>query len=133
MDAFASREGALFIQQWDLDVLRKFRHTWKDQGYSALKKWERLRAFLRFAHESGWIGENPVKKLRKPEVRQPPTMPYTRDEMIEILATCEQYPDNYGRTGQANAKRLRALVLLLRYSGMRIGDAVTSHAAPTGS
>jgi integrase/recombinase XerD len=32
---------------------------------------------------------------------------------------------NYGRTGQENARRLRALVLLLRYSGLRIGDAVS--------
>jgi len=128
MDAFASREGALFIKQWDLDTLRKFRHSWKDHGYSALKKWERLRAFFRFAHESGWIDENPVKKLRKPEVKQAPTMPFTREEMIEILAACEKYPDNYGGTGQVNAKRVRALVLLLRYSGMRIGDAVTCSA-----
>jgi integrase len=45
--------------------------------------------------------------------------------MMRILTACEQYPDNYGRTGQANAQRLRALVLLLRYSGLRIRDAVT--------
>ena len=56
---------------------------------------------------------------------QPPTLPFTREEMIEILAACDKYPDNYGRTGQENSRRLRALVLLLRYSGMRIGDAVT--------
>jgi len=42
--------------------------------------------------------------------------------MVKILAACEEYPDNYGRTGQQGAKRLRAFVLLLRYSGMRIGD-----------
>ena len=45
--------------------------------------------------------------------------------MIQILAACDRYPDGYGKTGQGNARRLRALVLLLRYSGMRIGDAVS--------
>jgi integrase len=45
--------------------------------------------------------------------------------MIEILAACAKYKDNYGRTGKVNARRLRALVLLLRYSGLRIRDAVT--------
>jgi hypothetical protein len=42
-----------------------------------------------------------------------------------ILAACDQWPDNYGKLGSPDAKRLRALVLLLRYSGLRIGDAVT--------
>lgn len=45
--------------------------------------------------------------------------------MVAILAACERYPDNYGRTGQENALRLRSLVLLLRYSGLRISDAST--------
>ena len=45
--------------------------------------------------------------------------------MIRILEACEHYGDSYGQEGRANAQRLRALVLLLRYSGMRIGDGVT--------
>ena len=46
-------------------------------------------------------------------------MPLTRKEVTTILAACDDYPD------KRNAVRLRALVLLLRYSGLRIGDAVT--------
>ena len=46
--------------------------------------------------------------------------------MAWILYACDHlYTDNYGRVGQPNAKRIEALVLLLRYSGLRIGDAVT--------
>ena len=45
--------------------------------------------------------------------------------MVEILSACEKYPDNYGHVGQANAVRLRALILVLRYAGLRIRDAVT--------
>lgn len=125
LKSFASEKGLLFLKQWDLAVVRDFRASWRDRGISALKKLERLRAVFRFAHESGWITENPAKKLKKPEVTDPPTMPFTQQEMIEILSACDKYTDNYGNRGQTNAKRLRALVLLLRYSGMRIGDAVT--------
>ena len=39
--------------------------------------------------------------------------------MGRILAACNQYPD------KRNAVRLRALVLLLRYSGLRFTDAAT--------
>ena len=125
LQAFARGHGFRFIRELELDALRQFRADWKDSNISALKKLERLRALFRFAHESGWIDANPAAKLKNPVVTDPPTLPFTPEEMMRILAAGEQYPDNYGRTGKANAKRLRALVLLLRYSGMRIGDAVT--------
>jgi integrase len=49
------------------------------------------------------------------------TMPFTREEMIRILAAPEPYRKS---AGIRNAQRLRAFVLVLRYSGLRIGDAV---------
>jgi hypothetical protein len=44
--------------------------------------------------------------------------------MNRILAACDEVPDNCGRPGGLPAKRVKALVFLLRYSGLRIGDAV---------
>jgi integrase len=45
--------------------------------------------------------------------------------MARILAAVEHYPDKSGETGRANALRLRAFILLLRYSGLRVGDATS--------
>ncbi len=45
--------------------------------------------------------------------------------MTELLTSCEQFRDPRGRLQQANARRLRAFVLLLRYSGLRISDAAS--------
>jgi integrase len=42
--------------------------------------------------------------------------------MKSILNAISVYPDKSGRTGRANAVRLRAFVLVLRYTGLRIGD-----------
>ena len=125
LKAFADNIGLRCLTEFDLPTLRKFRASWPDGNLSALKKLERLRAFFRFAQEGGWIADNPASKLKNPIVTQAPTMPFAREEMIAILAACENYPDNYGNVGQLNAKRLRALALLLRYSGLRIRDAVT--------
>jgi integrase len=122
---FAAQLGLLWIKQLDLPTLRRFRESWADGGISALKKIERLRAFLRFNHENRWIPENPAKGLKGPRVTNPPTMPFSQEEMVRIIAACDQYPDNYGNTGQDNARRVRALILLLRYSGLRIGDGAT--------
>lgn len=62
--------------------------------------------------------------IQAPKVIHKPTLPFTADEFQRILSACERYGDNYGRLGRENATRLRALTLLLRYSGLRIRDAV---------
>jgi integrase len=54
-----------------------------------------------------------------PKNTEPPVEPFTPEEVEKILAAIEHYPD------KQNAIRLRALILLLRYSGLRLGDAVT--------
>ena len=117
LTAFGEKEGRPFLSQFDLPALRRFRESWIDGGISALKKLERLRAFYRFAHESGWVSENLPKKLGNPKVSSPPTLPFTKDQMVAILAACPKY--------SGDAQRLRAFTLLLRYSGMRIGDTAT--------
>lgn len=122
---FAAAEGIRFLKELELSPLRKFRAQWRDGNFAALKKLERLRAFFGFAQESGWIPDNPAKRLKSPTVTQPPTMPFTREQMVDILAACDKYKDNYGRTGQSNARRLRAFILVLRYTGLRIRDVVT--------
>jgi integrase/recombinase XerD len=81
-----------------------------------VKKLERLRALFRFALDSKSIAENPAIKLKNPTFKPTPTMPFSQDEMVSILAACDRY--------NGNTNRLRALVLLLRYTGLRIGDAV---------
>ena len=61
-------------------------HEWKDGPRSSAKKLERLRSFLRFAQRRDWIVKNPACDLKAPKVRLCPTMPYTREEMMRILA-----------------------------------------------
>ena len=108
-------------------MLRKFRATWPNQNLGALKKLEYLRAFFRFAHESRWTDENPARNLESPKVKQSPTMPFESDQMVSILAACEKYRMKCrgGKyRGSENVRRIKAFVLLLRHSGLRIGDAV---------
>jgi integrase/recombinase XerD len=121
LEAFAAGRGLRYLQELDLETLDAFRAEWKDGPRSGLKKLERLRAFLRFCERRKWIDENPASDLRAPKVQNRPTMPFTQPEMMKILVAFDKYSK---RAGVANAQRLKAFVLLLRYSGMRIGDAV---------
>jgi len=120
---FAEASGKLRLREWNVEATRQFRVSWKDGPRSSLKKLERLRSFFRFAMDAHWVSENPARKVTNPTVRPNPTLPYEREEMTDILAACDIFPDSNGKLGQSNSKRLRAFVLLLRYSGLRIGDA----------
>ena len=126
MTAFATDKGLSLLADFDVDTLSRFRSTWKDGPRTATKTLERLRAFFRFAHDRDWVESNPATRLKLPKVSICPTMPLTQAEMLKLFSKCEaclQQPKS--RTAKMNALRLKTLVLLMRYSGMRISDAVT--------
>ena len=125
LGAFSQKRGLRYLAELDLQTLGEFRSSWNDGPRSSAKKLERLRAFFRFAQDRKWVTENPASKLKAPKVTLCPTLPYTREEMIQILAALTKYREKFPNRGKENAMRLRALVLLLRYSGVRIGDAIS--------
>ena len=122
LEDFAAGAGLRYLHQLDVDWLRKFREHWKDSPISATKKIERLRSVSRFWHEAGWITANYAKKIKAPKITAPPTLPFSRDELVSLI-------EAIGRLGGTDLSRARmhALILLLRYSGLRIGDAVRLH------
>jgi len=125
LQIFADNAGLTVVNQLDLEALRSFRESWPNRNIAGKKKLEALRTFLQFCWEGGWISQNPAIKLKAPKTNSPPTLPFSDQEVGRILAACGQYSVNYGGTGHANGHRLRALVLLLVNSGLRIRDAVT--------
>jgi hypothetical protein len=89
MIAFGKDRGLSLLSQFDLDVLSKFRATWKDGPRTAGKKLERLRAFFRFCFDRQWVETNPAAKIKLPKVSICPTMPLSHEEMVEILTACD--------------------------------------------
>jgi integrase/recombinase XerD len=124
LQAFSEGQGYRYVKEMSTSSLRGFRATWKDGNLAALKKLERLRTFFRFVESNKWITENPTAAIQSPKVRARPTMPFTQEDMSKIIAACEIYPGESKTPMAMPGRRLRALVLMLRYSGMRISDAV---------
>ena len=124
IEEFARKKGLRFLVEFNLPTVSEFRGTWSDGPRSSGKKLERLRAFLRFAQRRKWVAENPASELKAPRVTLSPTMPFELDEIIRVLAAVNEYKDEFPGRGADNARRIRALVLVLRYTGMRISDAV---------
>jgi integrase/recombinase XerD len=125
MEDFAKRQGLYLLRDFNADVLELFQSEWTGGDVTLSKALERLKSFCRAAFLRKWIDENPALTLRGPKPKPRPTLPFTQEEMTSILAAVEKYPDKSRKTGQANALRLRAFVLTLRYTGMRLGDVAT--------
>jgi integrase/recombinase XerD len=113
------------LRDFDTDNLELFQSEFHGSDVTCAKTLERLKAFFRAAFLRKWIRDNPALTLRGPKVKPRPTLPFTEEEMARILAAIEHYRDKARKTGQDNALRLRAFVLVLRYSGMRLGDVST--------
>lgn len=125
LDAFATSQGIRYLKELDTPTLNRFRSTWKgNSGLADLKKLERLRSFFKFCQANGYVEQNPGVAIRNPKIRQNPTLPFSHEEMLAILTASAKKITEVKAQGRNRARRLRALVLFLRYTGLRISDAV---------
>ncbi|HEY5807430.1 MAG TPA: hypothetical protein VIT67_05655 [Povalibacter sp.] len=74
--------------------------------------------------DAGWIPKNAAKAVRPPKMTQSPTLPFEPEDFEKILAGCDSYSIK-GIHRDGNRTRLKATILLMRYSGLRIRDAAT--------
>jgi integrase/recombinase XerD len=121
---YAKHKGFIHVREFDVSSIREFRATWANNApITAVKRLERVRSFFKFCQASGWITTNPAASVKPPKVTAPPTLPFDRQEFEKILKACDEFSAS-GRYKDRNRVRIKALVLLMRYSGLRIGDAV---------
>jgi integrase len=124
-EELAGAKGLRRLGDLDLNFLTDLRiewiNTWKLSEGTICLYIQMLRRFYHFCQKRHFIETNDAKDLEMPTVKSRPTMPFSTDEWVRIL---EALPEYEKRAGQVAAHRLRAFVLLLRFSGMRIGDCV---------
>ncbi len=123
MKAFAKDRGLIHLNQFDLDTLSQFRASWKDKPMSAGKKIERMRSFFRFAVDREWVKSNVAAKMKMPIVHGTPTMPLTPEEMQKIYQACDTLVRESTKPEKMNQLRLKSLILVMRYTGLRLSDA----------
>jgi site-specific recombinase XerD len=115
-----------YLDEIKASDMREFRSTWINTAVTALRKHELLRSFFWFCISNGWMQKNPMDGLKKPKVPEvAPTDYFEREEFNQIVNATSAYDYGGGNDCQHRPARLRALVLLMRWSGLAIKDAVT--------
>jgi integrase/recombinase XerD len=117
---FLHNRSVFFPSDIGKEVLTEYRATWDTVYPSSATRQQvqsRVRRFLRFCHDAGWIERLP--KLSPIKVDEPPTMPLSPEQYTTLLtAVPTTFPG-------VKAGRVRALIQLMRHSGLAIRDAVT--------
>ncbi len=125
---FCTANGFQFLTQVaDVNVIRQFRTTWKDAPLSRGKKQGRVIGFFYFCERTGWIPKNPVtnRVLGRIKVEQKPTDYFNPAEFNAIVDATYLYCGDRWEKDTTAGTRLRALTLLMRWTGLRIRDAST--------
>jgi len=117
--------GPVSLRSVTVDDLRRVREGWKLAPITTQKRLEMLRSFFRFCVDSGWIARNPAKAIKPPIVQFEPTLPYTAEEMEKILWAADTIREIHQKMPAGIERKTRALILVMRYSGLRISDAVS--------
>jgi integrase len=93
------------------------KHSWKDENDTWQQKtqWHNVVPACPL-----WISPNPAKEVKRPGVKPKPKELYTQEEVIQILLACHKL----GQTSY-ESDRARAIILLLRYTGLRISEVAT--------
>ncbi|MCU1297384.1 MAG: integrase family protein [Acidobacteriaceae bacterium] len=128
--AWAQEQGLKYLDELTAGMLSKFRVSWsKDLGNgqnTARRKHERLCGFFHFCIRNEWLDKNPGRLLKPIRVERVPTGYYTREEFARIIDATYAYGDwKGGYDFHHRGARLRALLLVMRWGGLAITDAVT--------
>jgi len=122
LTTYCTQESLRFVDQLaaveNMDGYALWR---KKTNWTWIKEIEILRQFFGFCMEREWIRKNPAKALKRPRLLQANDVePFTSAEIVRTIAACDQI----GRSGYERL-RARAMVLLMRFAGLRISDVVT--------
>jgi integrase len=123
---WAKAQSLIFLDELTTAKLRDFRASWKNGALTTQRKHHRLNGFFDFCIENEWLTRNASKKMKGVQATSDPTDYFTPAEFTKIVDGTYAYGDwKGGRDFKHRALRLRALILLMRWSGLSILDAVT--------
>jgi len=118
---FCGSSSTSYVDQVNVETMDRYTLSRAKDGWAWVKEVELLTQFFEFCRDREWTAKNPARSLKRPRMIEANNIvPYTKPEIIAIIAACDRIGKNsYER------RRARAMTLLMRYAGLRISDVVT--------
>jgi site-specific recombinase XerD len=115
----------ILLSELSVEILRRWIHSWPGAPTTRHNQHQRVITFLFFCIEQGWIKENPAKKIKKVAPEQDETLPFTRAQFDALIEATYFYDSRDAKKAgdTVNSRRAHAYLNLLRWSGLRAGDA----------
>lgn len=118
LQAFSETKRIDSVGELTADYLDAFRAGRSLKPVTASKELQLLRQFCGFCADRRWAEDNVATRIKSPRNIKPNDVePFSLVEVSEIIKAC----DFFGRTPYERV-RARGMVLLLRYTALRIGD-----------
>lgn len=123
--ALKERLGDKTVRTVTVDDVRALRESWEVSPITMQKRLEMVKAFFKFCVNSGWIDKSPAAAVKAPTPKQVPTLPFEDGEIEKILSALdEQYLVAHPFSNETTKLKLRAFILVMLHSGIRISDVV---------
>ena len=118
---FCANASIHYLDQVNVEAMDRYTLWRAKAGWAWVKEVELLTQFFEFCRDREWTAKNPARSLKRPGmIEDNNIVPYSKQEIITVIAACDQI----GRTSYER-RRARAMTLLMRYAGLRISDVVT--------
>jgi hypothetical protein len=114
--SFAHGRGLTYIDEFSDDELGLLSRSWKVAPITAQKRQERWHSLFSYCVRKRWLKQNPVEELGPIKVRPVPTDYFSQEEFQKLVNVT--YDLSHWSTNPGHRVRVRALLLLMRYSGL---------------
>jgi integrase len=130
---FCANKGIRFLSELDLNTMREWRGTWDLDSLSRYKRQGQALGFLWFCERAGWFPRNYAsditRGLGKIKVKARQTGYFQPKEYAAVIDATYAYSDrptvDKHNSLTIGGDRIRALTEVMRWTGLRIRDAVT--------
>lgn len=119
---FCHDHGIDHLEDVTREMLTKWRSSWRCATLTHRLRLGRVKAFFRFCVDHEWITKSPAEKISPPPAKKSTaTLPFDTDEIERMHDALQER--TVGVT-KDYIRRTSALMRVLEYTGLRIGDAV---------
>ena len=131
--SWAQSKGFTLLSQITTDALDEWKTHWKANAKrlddrmgktTAGRHLEKVKAFFTYCQRMGWIKASPAYGIKAIKPDETETLPLLGGRYEQVLEATYKY-DTDMRQDDRYGQELRALVELMRWSGLRISDALT--------